>query len=90
MPTLRPSSVSFAFLTIDSAGDSSILTGSRPPVAFGGRGIASPSATRLASFSSTMRNRDSTRVRTCGKPTFDSSNTSAEAICACSISVCER
>ncbi|MNS97010.1 hypothetical protein D3C72_1313320 [compost metagenome] len=45
---------------------------------------ASPSATRLASPSSILRRWLTVRTRTFSVSTFDSSNTSAEARCACS------
>ena len=61
-----------------------------PPAAGAAGGnvvMPSPSATRLASSSSMLRNCDTLRSRTGSSSTFDSSNTIADAMCACSIGV---
>lgn len=67
-----------------SAGDGAISISGAAAGEAGGSSIASPSATRCASASSTLRRLATMRCRTCSSDTLDSSNTYAEAVCACS------
>src|SRR5687768_11490999 len=70
------------FLWIESASDDAMSTGSRAAFAFVGSSIPSPSATRRARSSSTLRRFATMRRGTSSKPTFDNSKTNDEAMCA--------
>ena len=88
MPTVRPRSVGLFLPIRRRAGETGRSRGFTVAVAAGGSwSTPKPSATRLAKLSSMWRRCESVRRRTAAVSTFDSSNTKAKAMCACSISL---